>query len=154
MAKDRNQDQVVIENATIMFRNFAGKPDKYNRDGNRNFACRLDDDKVVKQLLEDGWNVKYLKPREEDDEPTPYIQINVRFDIRPPKIVMIAGNSRTYLDEESVETLDYVDILTVDLVFTPYRWTVGEETGIKAYLKSLFITIDQDPLEQKYENLG
>ena len=141
----------MIEDARIIFRNFAGKEGQYNRDCDRNFAVILPDDIAI-QMLEDGWNVRYLDPREEDqgDEPTPYIQVAVNFKNRPPRIVLITTNARTNLDENSVEALDWADIKTADLIARGYDWTVNGKSGTKAYLQSFFVTIEEDALEQKY----
>jgi hypothetical protein len=49
-----------------------------------------------------------------------------------------------------VELLDIVEIHHTDLIIRPYNWEVSGKTGKKAYLKSLFITIVEDPLELKY----
>ena len=61
---------ILIENARIVFRNFEGKEGPYNRAGDRNFCVLLDDD-LAGQLLADGWNIKALRARE-DDEPDLY----------------------------------------------------------------------------------
>jgi hypothetical protein len=54
------------------------------------------------------------------------------------------------LDENSIETLDWAEIEKADLIVTPYAWTVGAKSGIKAYLKSLYVTVVEDELELKY----
>jgi len=139
----------MVEDAPIIFRNFAGKEGQYNREGDRNFAVILTPE-IAEQLLADGWNVKVLESREEGEDPTPYISVSVNFKNRPPRVVLIAGDSRTQLDESSVEVLDYADIRTADLIARAYDWTVNGKSGTKAYLQSLFVTIEEDALEEKY----
>lgn len=139
----------MIEDAPIIFRNFAGKEGQYNREGDRNFAVILPED-VAARMLDDGWNVRYLEPREEGDVPTPYISVSVNFKNRPPRVVMLTSTTRTQLDEESVEILDWADIQTADLIARGYDWNVNGKTGTKAYLQSLFVTIEEDALERKY----
>ena len=142
--------QFMIEDAQIIFRNFAGKEGQYNRAGSRNFAVLIPDEKTAKQMLKDDWNVKYLEPREEGDEPIPYISVEVSYKNRPPRVVMITSNAKTALSEDAVEVLDYADIMKVDLICNAYDWTVNGKSGVKAYLKSMFVTIDEDYLERKY----
>lgn len=147
-----NAKTFMVENAQIIFRNFEGKEGQYNREGDRNFSVILDTD-VAEQMLADGWNVRYLKPREDDEEgaePVPYISVSVNFKNRPPRIVLLTTNSRTQLDENSVGVLDWADIETADIFARGYDWVVNGKTGTKAYLQSLFVTIREDPLEAKY----
>lgn len=54
------------------------------------------------------------------------------------------------MDEESIDVLDWADIKTADLIARGYDWAVNDKTGTKAYLQSLFVTIEEDALEQKY----
>lgn len=151
MAEHRRvESNVTIENARIVFRNFAGEEKQYNAKGDRNFAVILPHD-VAERMLEDGWNVKYLKPREDDEVGNPYIHVSVSYKGRPPKIVMITSKGKTELSEDLVEMLDYVDIKTVDLIIRPYNWgPIKGEYGVKAYLKTMFMTILEDELELKY----
>lgn len=139
----------LVEDAQIIFRNFAGKEGQYNREGDRNFAVILPED-VAKRMLKDGWNVRYLEAREEGDLPTPYISVAVNFANRPPRVVLITSTTRTQLDEASVEVLDWADIKIADLIARGYDWNVNGKTGTKAYLQSLFVTIEEDALERKY----
>lgn len=147
------ENTFMVEDARIIFRNFTGKEGQYNREGDRNFSVVLDE-KTAAQMLRDGWNVKYLKPREGDDEEleeaTPYIQVSVNFKNRPPTIVVITSRARTRLSEDTVATLDWAEFKTVDLICNPYNWEVGDKSGVKAYLKSLYVTIEEDALELKY----
>lgn len=147
------EKQIVMEGVKIIFRNFSGKEGMYNREGDRNFAVLLDDDQLVKALEEDGWNVKRLKAREEGEEEQPYLQVSVNFKGRPPNIVMITSRGRTQLNEEECEILDWADIRNVDLIVRPYEWVVNGKSGIKAYLKSIFVTIEEDVLDLKYAEL-
>lgn len=143
----------MVEDATIIFKNFEGKEDKYNRAGDRNFSVILTTD-VAKAMESDGWNVKYLRAREEGEEQTPYISVAVNFKNRPPRIMMITSTSRTLVTEDIVDTLDYADISMIDLIARGYEWDVNGKKGIKAYLQSMFITIEEDALELKYGQLN
>jgi len=150
----QNDNTVLMEGVRIIFRNFSGKEGQYNREGDRNFAVLLDD-KVATAMAEDNWNVKWLKPRseEEDDPPQAYLPVSVNFKGRPPRIVLITSRGRTNLDEDSIEMLDWADIINVDLIVRPYEWTVNQKSGIKAYLQSIYVTIEEDALEIKYSEL-
>lgn len=147
-------NNLVLEDVRIIFRNFSGEQGMYNAKGDRNFAVILDKD-IAQQLANDGWNIKQLKPREDDEGPTPYLAVKVKMDgKRPPLIKMIGSDTgrTTVLDEESVEVLDHVDIAQVDMIIRPFDWDVNGSTGRSAYLQDLYVTIIENPLELKYGN--
>ena len=147
-----NDRNVVMEDMRIIFRNFAGKEGMYNREGDRNFSVLLDD-QVATAMAKDGWNVKWLKAREEGEAEQAYLQVSVNFKGRPPSVVMITSRGRTNLTEDDVELLDWADIRVADLIVRPYDWSVNGKSGIKAYLQSIFVTIEEDALQLKYGDI-
>lgn len=149
----QQDNTVLLEDVRIVFRNFAGREGMYNREGDRNFAVLLPKD-VAQKLANDGWNVKQLKAREEDEEDQPYLSVTVSFKGRPPTIKMMTDRGSTFLDEGMVETLDWAEIKQVDLIIRPYDWAAHGKTGRKAYLQSLYITIIEDPLQVKYADIA
>ena len=150
---ERVNDNIVIENARIGFRNFAGEEGQFNRAGDRNFVVFLDED-YARELDDLGWNIKWPKPIEDgnpdEDERQPFLPVGVRFAPIPPKVVEIINGEKHYLDEDTVGALDYARILDCDLIVRPYNWSASGKTGVKAYLKSIYVTVDVDDLEAKY----
>ena len=165
------RSNIVIEGARIGFRNFSGVEGKFNPAGRRNFCVFLDYD-LGEELEKDGWNVRWLQPRDEEEDRQPYLQVTVSYDNIPPKIVLVTSKNKTVLraptsdvlaqlsqgiyfadpkaTEDTLMCLDYAEIKNVDLTIRPYNWTVNGKSGVKAYIKSLWVTIVEDDFEDKY----
>lgn len=153
----RKIDNIIIENAQIIFPNFSGKESKYNRAGDRNFNVIFSDEAVVNKLRDEGWNLTILKSRDEDDPVRYKLKVNVRFDPenprRNPRVVMHTRKNETLLDGESVGTLDYADIKNIDLEIRPYEYDSNGKKGISAYLKTMHVTIEEDTFAEKYARM-
>jgi hypothetical protein len=143
---------VTIEDCQIAFRNFAGNEDKFNPKGSRNFALLLTEKDAV-TLTDLGWNVKYLKPRDDEPQGQAFLKVSCTFGKKPPKIIMVTSRGKTYLDEESVNSLDWVDIEQADITLNPYEWDVNGVAGVKAYVKTLIIKPVEDYLEMKWDRI-
>ena len=144
---------VQIDDARIIYRNFAGAPSKFNREGDRNFAVVIDDQDIAEALTEKGWNVKIKPPREEGDEPFMFLPVKVKFNERGPRVYLqnsLGGRNRVTLDEDTVGILDNVDITNVDLDIRPYDWDVQGKTGRTAYLQSICVTQEVDRFLNRY----
>ena len=144
---------IQIDDARIIYRNFAGAPSKFNREGDRNFAVVIDDQDIAEALTEKGWNVQIKPPREEGDEQFMFLAVKVKFNERGPRVYLqnsLGGRNRVTLDEDTVGILDNVDITNVDLDIRPYDWDVQGKTGRTAYLQSICVTQEVDRFLNRY----
>lgn len=159
MPDPNQQNIVVMYGVRLVFRNFEGKEGPYNQEGSRNFGVILPEDEAA-AMLADGWNVKRLNPSEEEKEQgveqgPPWLSVKVAYGKgRPPQIFLINDRGkRTHVTEETVGDLDWVDIQNVDLIVRPYHYDVRGSQGISAYLQSMYVTIEEDPLARKYSEM-
>ena len=149
-----NPRNIVMEGVRIILRNFAGRETQMNQEGDRNFGVILDED-VAAELYSLGLNVKRLKPREEDEgeEGTPWLPVKISWKNRPPLVYMITSRGRSRLDEDMIDLLDVADITNVDMIINPYNWEFAGKTGVKAYVESMYVTIEEDQLAKKYGDI-
>ena len=158
---------VDYENATITFKNFAGRGSRYNKEGDRNFVWLIDDPELAKAMRDDGWNVKvYVN----DDTLIPELvaegwedvglktnlrnaveyrlHVTVNFNtppnIPPVLIYTYANGVETRIYEDTAAELDGLFFESIDITIRP-RWWQDDKTGewrIKAYLKEARIRLE------------
>jgi hypothetical protein len=155
--EQRQLPPIVLENRRIHFRNFAGAEGRFNNAGNRNFVVFLDTEEA-EAMEKDGWPIRWLEPRDEDDGKAPILKVRVKWPKegskgRPPRVVLITGNGKTNLSEEMVSLLDWADIENVDLIVRAYHYDISGKTGVSAYVNSMYVTIREDELEKKYRDV-
>lgn len=147
--------QLLIEDARILFHNFAGVASDYNREGDRNYNVIIDDEETALRMQADGWNVKVRPGRDPEESNTYHIKVNVNFrSRRAPKIFLHTSDGAIQsLDETTVGQLDNLEIVGCDMILSPYHWERNGSSGISAYLDTLHVTIKEDPFAHKYANL-
>jgi len=147
MKKDKLE--VRIDNARVMFRNFAGAEGKFNPAGNRNFAVFLPED-IAKEMEADGWAIRWLDSRD-GESPQALISVKLNFGNYPPNIVLVSDGKMSKLSEENVNVLDFAEFEQVDLILRGYPWgPIQGKSGIKAYLKTGYFVLVVDELAKKY----
>lgn len=154
MSEERRiTNNIKIEGATLIFRNFQGKQNRFNDPGNRNFGVLIDDD-MAEELLADGWKIKRLRP-DEDGHEQAWLPVKVKYGDYPPIAVLITSRGKTKLDEDTIGQLDWTYIKNVDMIIRPYNYPAmqGRPAGVSAYLKSIYVTVNEDDLELKYADL-
>lgn len=157
------RNNLVIEDARLIFRNFAGRGDRYNAVGNRNFGVIIRDIELAEELKKKGWNVKPLRAKDDPDEITGYwLKVKVNYNSRKePRIFILCGNTKTLLDEDTVGELDNADIVSVDIEISGYtpsdeskQWRMNGTVGVSAYVQNMWVTVRRSALEEKYASMG
>lgn len=139
-----------IDDARIIYRNFAGEATKFNRAGDRNFAVVIPDQETADALIDQGWNVKIKPPREDGDDPFMFLPVKIKFNNIGPRVYLRTGSRRNRLDEESISCIDDIDIESVDLDIRAFDWDVNGKTGRTAYLQAMEITQRLDRFAARY----
>ena len=67
-----------VDGRNMRFRNFEGKAGKFNLEGDRNF-CLLLNPEVADEMQHDGFNIRYLNPRDDGADPVPYVQVKLKY---------------------------------------------------------------------------
>lgn len=145
-------NDLTLRNVRIIFRNFAGAPTRFNAAGGKRTFSILLNETEAKELSSMGFNVKALKQRDPDDDPAFHLPVEVSYRVKPPRIVFISnqGRKRTVIDEDTVGLIDYTEIEKIDLTINPYQWEMENARGVKAYLKTMYVTIREDELDIEY----
>lgn len=161
-ASDR-RNELVIEGATLKYKNFKGEGSKYNAEGRRNFVLVLTED-VANELYEAGWRVKKngydakLDRRrtgdmhDDLDEAEYRLTVNVNMDSKnPPKAFKKTTKALIPLDEETIGSLDYSDFDDVYLEINGYD---GNQTGqLAGYLKTIVATVANDRFNELFGDM-
>jgi hypothetical protein len=147
-----------INDARIIWKNFTGRGDRFNREGERNFSLvvpTMEDCEALRNDTNkygDGWNVKIKPPREEGDVPFMHMPVKVKFNNRGPNVYLVPCSKEEYqeavrngnppaqvrLSEDTIKCLDDIDILSVDMDVRPYDGEMaGGNTFRAAYLSAM-----------------
>src|SRR6478752_7148306 len=99
---EKGNESVLIKDAKLLFRNFAGRELAYNSEGDRNFHVILDPETAA-ELKNRNWRVKQLNSREEGEEGEYHLKVNVNYKKgRPPRVVLVTSKGRTDLGADEV----------------------------------------------------
>lgn len=156
-------ENLEIRNAQIVNRNFAGKADKYNPNGTRQFSVRFNDKETIDKLIAAGWNIS-VKQFDEDDPNNVIgylkVKVNFRNEKKPPIIKALSVRSdgtkiKTLIGEDKVATIDSADIENVKLVINPYEGVnLAGKPYVTGYLKTMHYTIVPDEFDNDDDEVG
>ena len=145
---------ISIPDAHFIFRtNFKGASGPFNAEGERFFNVILEGEALEKALAY-GMNVKQTKQRTPDDIPAYYIKVNVGYKYRPPIAMLINSKVKRTLTERTIGRLDDYEYEKIEMTIRPNQWHHSNgNSGVNAYLQSIYCTVDEDPFGHKYYDL-
>lgn len=148
-------NQVVLEDVKIGFKNFSGKPDEYNKTGgDRNFTLFLSE-ADGQELEVMGYNVKF---KEYEDSVSARLKVKYSDTIRPPKVILVKDfngeTTLTPISPDAIHVLDNMEIDSVDITISPYDYQIQSKVGViegrAAYVDVMYCNVKLDPFEAKY----
>jgi hypothetical protein len=153
---NRPSKSLLIEDAKLIFRNFSGLEREFNSAGDRNFSVILEPE-LAKKLLDEGWRVKQLKPREPGEEGDYHLKVKVKYKTkedeprnpRDPKIMVKTSRNRVEWSQKEIGALDHAELEKVHLLINGW-WSDMAGGGYGGFLKTAFITLYEDELEQRF----
>lgn len=156
MAKMTNARVTTLQGHQIKFRNFAGRPTKFDKQGGKKSFALILTPEEADALAADGWNVSVPVPKDESYPIIPILNVKVNCTSQfPPEVWLITDTHKTRLDLENLSSLDYAEIEYVDITFSPHEFQRQSDGAIlaNAYLSKLYVKIVEDELAKKYDNL-
>ena len=145
-----NKGILEINNARLVYRNFQGRGDKFNREGDRNFSVVIPNQEIADQLLAAGWNLKIKASRDDQELPFITLPVKIKFNDRGPACYLVANGNVTRLSEDMVGIIDDIDIESVDLDVRPYDWEINGKSGRTAYLQGISVTQKVDRFAERF----
>ena len=132
---------VEMDHARLLFPNFEGRGDKFNREGERNFTVIIPTQEMADELVAEGYNIKVRQ--REDEDPSFTLKVKVKFNGHGPHVYLDMDNGQPIeLDEDDVKCIDKIDIIDCDIDIRPYDWEANGKTGRTAYLKNILVRQD------------
>lgn len=148
-----NGNIVEIDDCRIIWRNFSGMEGNYPDPSNRGFAVVIPEQDLADELMERGFNVTVRPPRNEDESPLYLLKVKFNYD-RPglePGAYLYTGRNRRMLSEQTIGTLDKVDIQSVSLDVRKSEWSRGGRSGVTNYLQCIKVVQQIDRFAAEFE---
>ena len=149
-------NDINITEGQIAYSNFAGRPTPYKPEGGVRTVTFVMPENIVDDLMRDGWKVR--KQEFEDGSYRYLLEATFLFrtregKLRDPKIFIVKKDGFIHVTEEIADTLDHAEIVSADAVIGAYYYDYAGKQGIKAYINSLYLTIKENPIDEKYRKM-
>lgn len=135
---------LIVENAMIVWTNFAGEPTRFNPQGGKRYFSLVIPEDFAKELMDQGWNIKARQPKDEDDDVLYTTEVIVNMDSGWPPYVCLCSERdgkkiKRRLNADTIGLLDSTRAKCVDLVINPHNHNVGAYR-VKGYASAIMFT--------------
>ena len=142
-----NNYQVVgLEHAQILsggWRNFSAEQRQYDSGQTRHFAV-LVEEQNVQPLEQFGFNVGFYQPKDTGRDGYHYLDINLGWKLRDPKISIVSSGTTVKQTEETIGDLDRLNNIDyADIEVSPYHWNNNGRSGVKPWVSEMFVYLEQ-----------
>jgi len=146
------REYIELFNCPIRWPNFSGQKGKYNPYGKRTFNIVLDEE-TANELRKKNLNIRtHLDSNGEN--PIYTLQATVSFSPYPPDAVYrVIPKGKIALTEKTIGSLDHETIDHVDVKLSLSKWEMGNESGVKAYVSKLYVTVIEDGFADHYDSI-
>ena len=153
MNNNNRRETIVLKDIEPVFRNFSGEARQYNNAGDRNFNAKVSEAQA-QMLRNKGFRIKEMAPNAYNDEPSYFLKVKVSYRFDAPNVNLITSKCTRRLDEDTISELDHMSIEKCDISIVGSHWSQPSgETGVTAYLRSMYATLREDPLELEYASM-
>ncbi len=133
------------------WKNFSGEKTDFNDKGKRNFCAFLSKDQA-EELKSYGVNVKERPPRDEDDDWTYYVKVNVNIESKwPPRIYICTKGGDGHMNEIQIDPNDVGNLDSEDIEYANLQLNLNETNNpryghvVTAYLNAgAFVISDRN----------
>jgi hypothetical protein len=150
-------NDINLEGGQIAYSNFSGRPTQFNPDGGQRTVTFVIPEENAQSLMDAGWKIR--QQTFEDGTYRYLLEAKFTFrtrngQLRDPKIFIVRdGNKLVHVTEDTVDTLDHAEIVSVDAVLGAVYWEWGGKSGITAYINSMYLTIKENAIDEKYRRM-
>ena len=145
-----------LQEVPVIFKNFSASPTKFNaKGGDITFSIVIENLDQAELLLSEQWALKPLKD-EEGDLSAYHLPIKVNFKSPyPPRIYRVSDGhtARILMSADTVHVLDSMRIIFADVSVNKYHWSVGGDSGVKAYCDTAYFVVQETNLDRKWDQI-
>ena len=149
-------NEVVVEDAAVLWTNFGGNPTKYNPSGGKRTFDLVLTEQAAMKLISDGWNVKTVRGKNEGDPEMYITEIGINPGPRTSIFLCEEVNGKKYrykVRTEDLGMLDYYQYSDIALLVRPYVHGRENSAGstIKGYLRQMnLVRQEEDYFRDRY----
>ena len=158
--------ELIVDHADIFWTNFRGEEKvskttgkTVNMKGQRNFNVYIYNTELAEEMRDAGWNVKIVPPRNEGDEPSYCLSVELRWRDKMgellnegllPKVHLEGTNGEEDLSEKTVGILDEAEISDVGIYIRPRHYDGNNGHAIKAFLDEGWFVVEESNRGEMY----